>query len=138
MVHGRAKSEVAYAAMLLRRGDPAARGKALDFLNRALEPAGRLGMRHLLERALALKLQAQGILAAGDFHNSIDAVVAVVTREQIDLRRHAAPDGTVTILFSDIEGSTVMTERLGDQRWLAVLREHNRIASTSTPTAATR
>jgi class 3 adenylate cyclase len=127
MTHGRAKTEVAYAEMLLRRDDPVDRGKALDLLNRALERAGRLGMRHVLERALALKLRAQGILAPGDFQTSIDAVATVVTQEQIDLRPHAAPDGTITILFSDIEGSTAMTERLGDQRWLDVLREHNRV-----------
>jgi class 3 adenylate cyclase len=31
----------------------------------------------------------------------------------------------VAILFSDIEDSTVLTERLGDERWLDLLREHN-------------
>jgi len=30
-------------------------------------------------------------------------------------------------MFSDIEGSTEMTERLGDQKWMEVLREHNKI-----------
>jgi parallel beta-helix repeat protein len=40
---------------------------------------------------------------------------------------HPAPDDTVAILFSDIEDSTVLTERLGDQRWLEVLRSHNQI-----------
>ena len=39
------------------------------------------------------------------------------------MRAHAAPDGTVAILFSDIEDSTILTERLGDERWLEVLRE---------------
>ncbi len=58
---------------------------------------------------------------------SIDAVVASVQAERPDLRRHAAPDGTVTILFSDIEGSTAITERLGDLRWVEVLRAHNAI-----------
>ncbi len=29
--------------------------------------------------------------------------------------------GAVAIPFSDIEGSTAMTERLGDQRWLELL-----------------
>jgi class 3 adenylate cyclase len=43
------------------------------------------------------------------------------------MRAHAAPDGTVAILFSDIEDSTVLTERLGDEQWLEVLREHNSI-----------
>ena len=51
----------------------------------------------------------------------IDAVAA----EQPDIAAHAAPDGQVTILFSDIEDSTVITERLGDERWLRVLRAHN-------------
>jgi class 3 adenylate cyclase len=38
---------------------------------------------------------------------------------------HPAPDGTVTIMFSDIEDSTVITERLGDQAWQDLLRKHN-------------
>jgi len=37
----------------------------------------------------------------------------------------AAPDGTVTIMFSDIEGSTALSEQLGDERWLKLLRRHN-------------
>ncbi len=39
----------------------------------------------------------------------------------------AAPDGTVTLLFTDIEGSTAANERLGDQRWLEVLHHHNHL-----------
>jgi class 3 adenylate cyclase len=37
------------------------------------------------------------------------------------------PTGTLTILVSDIAGSTQMTERLGDQTWLEVLTAHNAI-----------
>jgi eukaryotic-like serine/threonine-protein kinase len=48
-----------------------------------------------------------------------------VADERPDLSAYVAPDGTVTILFSDIEDSTLMTERLGDERWLEVLRAHN-------------
>jgi class 3 adenylate cyclase len=36
-----------------------------------------------------------------------------------------APDGTLTILFTDIEGSATLAERLGDQRWIGVLQTHN-------------
>jgi class 3 adenylate cyclase len=36
------------------------------------------------------------------------------------------PAGTVTFLFSDIEGSTRLVQRLGD-RWAEVLGDHNRI-----------
>jgi class 3 adenylate cyclase len=54
-------------------------------------------------------------------------VIAAVESEKPDIRAYAAPDGTVTVLFSDIEDSTVLTERLGDERWLELLRSHNSI-----------
>jgi class 3 adenylate cyclase len=50
-----------------------------------------------------------------------------VESERPDIRSFASADGTVTILFSDIENSTLMTERLGDERWLEVLRAHNAV-----------
>jgi class 3 adenylate cyclase len=80
----------------------------------------------LLERSLTLKLKAQGIDLT-DIGSSIDTVARGALAEQPDLKPHAAPDGTVTIMFSDIEGSTAMADRLGDARFMAVLREHNAI-----------
>ncbi len=44
-----------------------------------------------------------------------------------DLRADGLPDGTVTIMFSDIEGFTSLTEQLGDRRAMDILREHNGI-----------
>lgn len=44
-----------------------------------------------------------------------------------ELREHAAPDGTVTILFSDMEGYTEMTVRLGDIKAREILYAHNQI-----------
>ncbi len=58
---------------------------------------------------------------------TLDDVAASVVMERPNLQAHAAPDGTVSILFSDIENSTVMTERLGDLRAQEVLREHNEL-----------
>src|SRR5215831_13213618 len=37
------------------------------------------------------------------------------------------PTGTVTFLFSDIEGSTTLLQRLGDRRYAEVLDEHRRL-----------
>ena len=48
-----------------------------------------------------------------------------VRNQRPDLSRHTAPDGTVTILFSDIEGCTAMTHRLGDLAMHQVLEDHN-------------
>ena len=53
-----------YAAMLLARGHPDDRERALDLVNRALGTAQELGMPPLAERALALKIKAQGIVSA--------------------------------------------------------------------------
>ena len=123
--HLLARSQVEYAELLLADGTPAERSRALDLLNRAIETAQRLGMRPLVDRALAAKLRAQGL--NGGAGGSLDAVVSLVERERPDLRSRAAPDGTVTILFTDIEGSTAMTERLGDHRAQEILHAHNRI-----------
>ena len=115
-----------YANMLLARDAPGDREKALELVTEALDAAQEMGMKGLVEKALALKLKAQGI-DTSDVGTSIDAVAASVYVDKPDLRPHAAPDGTVTIMFSDIEGSTAITERLGDQRWLELLRGHNAI-----------
>jgi class 3 adenylate cyclase len=57
----------------------------------------------------------------------MEAIATSISEERPDLRSHAAPDGTVTVLFTDIENSTVLTERLGDAQWLDVLRQHNAV-----------
>ncbi len=121
-----AQTQHDYAEMLVRRSVKGDREKALGLLKQALDTAQEMGMKALVEKALALKLKAQGIASAG-IKTSIDAVLESVHDETPDLRPHAAPDGTVTIMFSDIEGSTAMNERLGDKRWLELLREHNAI-----------
>jgi class 3 adenylate cyclase len=58
---------------------------------------------------------------------AIDRIASWVEDEQPDLRRASAPDGTVTLLFSDIENSSRLNERYGDERWLDLLRTHNTI-----------
>ncbi|HLA19581.1 MAG TPA: adenylate/guanylate cyclase domain-containing protein, partial [Dehalococcoidia bacterium] len=42
-------------------------------------------------------------------------------------RQQATPGGLQTILFTDVEGSTALTQRLGDARARELLREHERI-----------
>lgn len=72
------------------------------------------------------------MIAASDTRQSIHAVASEIDRSAPDLARHAAPDGTVTLMFSDIEGFTRMTERLGDLRAHEVVKEHNRIVRERT------
>ena len=57
----------------------------------------------------------------------VDRIAADVGRSRPDLSRAVSADGTVTVLFTDIEGSTQITEALGDAEWIHVLRAHNAI-----------
>jgi class 3 adenylate cyclase len=122
------RAEVAYdcARIRLKRDAAGDRERARALIVEALGLAQRLGMKPLVDRAVALKLQDQGISTTGDIYTSIDAVARAVHAERPALPQQAlAPDGTVTIMFSDIEDSTVLTERLGDQAWQELLRKHN-------------
>ena len=57
----------------------------------------------------------------------MESIARDVERTRPDLSGAVAPNGTVTILFTDIEGSTRLTEDLGDREWMEVLRKHNEI-----------
>lgn len=50
--------------------------------------------------------------------------------ERADILNMAASDGTVTLVFSDIEGSTALNDRLGDGTWVKVLAVHDRVLRT--------
>jgi class 3 adenylate cyclase len=56
---------------------------------------------------------------------SVDEIAESVSTARPDLSATSAPDGTVTIAFTDIEDSTRLNELLGDHRWVEVLRAHN-------------
>ncbi|MEO6398030.1 MAG: adenylate/guanylate cyclase domain-containing protein [Tepidiformaceae bacterium] len=60
-------------------------------------------------------------------YTSIVEVINAVQAELPDLRQQAAPDGTVTLLFTDIENSTRLNERLGDAQYMELLRAHNAV-----------
>ncbi len=112
--------------VLLARDEPGDREAAFETLSLALGDAQEIGMRKLVERCVRMRLEAQGV-AGVDVNASIDSVALAVSGERPDLGPLAAADGRVTILFSDIENSTLMTERLGDAAWIEVLRDHNAV-----------
>jgi class 3 adenylate cyclase/Cdc6-like AAA superfamily ATPase len=123
----RAEATFESARLRLKRDAPGDHERARSLIDESLAEAQALGMKPLIERIMAIKLQDQGISTITDIYSSIDQVAKAVQSEHPDLRKQAAPDGTVTIMFSDIEGSTEKTDRLGDKVWMEVLREHNAI-----------
>ncbi len=93
-----------------------------DRVNDALAPSSR-GQGQTAGSAAS----ARAAKAARPPSRSIERVAEAVEREWPEMRARAAPDGTVTIMFSDIEAYTEMTERLGDNGAQQVLRRHNEL-----------
>src|SRR5262245_563185 len=58
---------------------------------------------------------------------TIEELEKAIMRDRPDLSSTLANDGTVTIVFTDIVDSTVLTTRLGDEAWLDLLRRHNSV-----------
>jgi class 3 adenylate cyclase/ketosteroid isomerase-like protein len=63
---------------------------------------------------------------------SVDQIADAISTQRPDLSSTSAPDGTVTIAFTDIEESTKLNDFLGDQRWLDVLHTHNDVVKETT------
>ena len=66
----------------------------------------------------------------GSLRNSIEDLAGWARVERPDLARITA-DGTVVLLFSDIEDSTRHNEDLGDRDWITVLERHNKLVERS-------
>jgi class 3 adenylate cyclase len=75
--------------------------------------------------AAAVPAGALAVDAATRSGNLVDSAAAGDEEALQELRSAAAPDGTVTIVFTDIEGFSGITERLGNRRAAEVLQEHN-------------
>ena len=119
-----ARSRYDLAGALLARGEDGDAERASSLVSQVVERANELGMTRLLEQALAMKLELQGVPSGTPVTASIDLVSASIAIERPDLGRHADAEGHVTICFSDIVGYTEMTDRLGDHRTHELLRSH--------------
>jgi class 3 adenylate cyclase len=121
----RSRYDLACAHLARAAEGDAARAGAL--VSEVVERANELGMTRLLEQALAVKLELQGVPSGAPVTASIDIVSASIAIERPDLGAHADGEGHVTICFSDIVGYTEMTDRLGDHRTHELLRSHTAI-----------
>ena len=112
---------------LARNGDEP---NTATLLRELLASGGTAGLNRLSELALSLRAEAEGV-ALRVVKSSIEAVIASVERRRPDFGAAAAPDGAVTIAFSDMEGFSAMTERLGDRKAHAVIKTHNAIVRSA-------
>lgn len=95
-------------------------------LGELIGSVGLTGLNKLTELALTLKDEAEGH-AIRAVKSSMDLVIAAVQGKRPDFAGAISADGTVTIAFSDMEGFSAMTERLGDQAAHEVIKLHNQV-----------
>ncbi|MBV8349634.1 MAG: adenylate/guanylate cyclase domain-containing protein [Mycolicibacterium sp.] len=69
-------------------------------------------------------VRKQGFGAA--MRSSIEELADWAEVERPDLAR-LAPNGNVAILFSDIEDSTALNERIGDRAWVKLIDRHDKL-----------
>ena len=126
-----------YAKMRLARDAAGDVGAATAMLNEALQLYQDMGLPQRAEKVLAVKMQAQERVAPGltpsprrarrVSRSTIEEILPSALADAPSLARHSDQRGTVTILFTDIEGSTALAQRIGDKAYHALLAEHNRI-----------
>jgi eukaryotic-like serine/threonine-protein kinase len=121
-----ARTRCELARILSLRAAPGDRVRALGLLGDAIEGAREYEMNQVVADALALKLELEGAATTSP-RSSIDVVTASLEAKGVDVGRATAPNGTVTLVFTDIEGFGEMTERLGDAGAHRLMLAHNEI-----------
>ncbi|MGN6780002.1 MAG: adenylate/guanylate cyclase domain-containing protein [Marmoricola sp.] len=92
---------------------------------RAAKAVGAVGA--VVESAVegATRLREQGV--TGLLMSSIEDLSRWAAEDRGAISRISGADGTVTILFSDIEDSTLLNDQLGDEEWVRLLTAHDAI-----------
>jgi class 3 adenylate cyclase len=104
------------------------RDEELDELNRRLDTranllsGGREAVKQVWQTANILRKEGFGAAV----RSSIEDLADWAEVERPDLAR-LAPNGRVAILFSDIEGSTALNERIGDRAWVRLIDRHDKM-----------
>jgi adenylate cyclase len=102
--------------------------RELEELRQRNEPTRRLlsGGREAVKTVwnTANRVRKEGFSAA--MRSSIEDLADWAEVERPDLAR-VTPDGRVVILFSDIEESTALNERIGDRAWVKLIGAHDKL-----------
>jgi adenylate cyclase len=83
---------------------------------------GREAVKQMWQTANILRKDGLGAAV----RSSIEDLADWAEVERPDLAR-LAPSGKVVILFSDIEESTALNERIGDRAWVRLIEKHDRM-----------
>jgi adenylate cyclase len=84
-------------------------------------------VKSVVETAVGTAAMVREHGVSGLLMASMDDLARWTQEDRREIAQLAGPDGTVTILFSDIEDSTVINEKLGDDAWVRLLDSHDKL-----------
>lgn len=61
----------------------------------------------------------------------VTALVRHIGRNRRSIESLVGPDGTVSLMFCDMEGSTELNHRIGDDEWVRLIRAHDRVVDST-------
>jgi class 3 adenylate cyclase len=96
--------------------------RAEEDFDRLVE-SSKATVQNVLQTASRVRDEGLGSIVRG----SLDQLMGWAEEDESELKRMAGRDGTLAILFSDIEDSTATNERVGDRAWLRILSAHDRV-----------
>ena len=85
---------------------------------------GREAVKTVWQTANILRKEGLGAAVRSNIEDLADWAAV----ERPDLAR-LTPNGRVAIVFSDIEGSTALNERIGDRAWVRLIDRHDKLVS---------
>ncbi len=84
-------------------------------------------MRDVIERTVDTAARVREVGVTGLLMSSIDDLARWSQEDQTEIAKLAGRDGSVSILFSDIEDSTALNQQLGDGAWVRLLNSHDKL-----------
>jgi class 3 adenylate cyclase len=107
---------------LSRRTDELAEAQRKVDTRANLLSGGREAVKQMWQTATIMRKEGFGAAV----RSSIEDLAGWAEVERPDLAR-LAPSGRVAILFSDIEESTALNERIGDRAWVRLIDRHDKM-----------
>jgi class 3 adenylate cyclase len=84
-------------------------------------------MKDVIERTVESAAKVREVGVTEFLMSSIEDLARWSQEDRTEIAKLAGRDGTVSILFSDIEDSTAINQQLGDGAWVRLLNAHDRL-----------
>ena len=84
-------------------------------------------VKDIVERTVDTAAIVRDRGVTGLLMSSMDDIARWSQEDRTEIAKVASRDGSVTILFSDIEDSTALNQQLGDDAWVRLLNSHDHL-----------